>query len=153
LPCARPSQEGTCVSLMGEDEDITAQKLPGVRRRHPGLQAQTEASRFASQWASREPRSSLPPPRIQFRGSIKELKGYGVDARPLDMLSSVAGGIIYSMARVQRHLTAKVPFSSSRPSRMYESRLPDLSHVFVMGVQEGRVDSYTPYCWADKSVR
>lgn len=75
----------------------------------------------------------------------RELKGYGVDARPLDILSPSAG---------RNHiLNGREPddiVDSEGPillvSTLANTRgidLSDLSHVFVMGVPEGRVDSYT----------
>jgi hypothetical protein len=76
---------------------------------------------------------------------IKELKGYGVDARPLDMLSSSAGGDhILNGKGTESIVDDKGPIllvSTLANTRGLD--LPNLSHVFVMGVPEGRVDSYT----------
>ncbi|KAF9651830.1 hypothetical protein BDM02DRAFT_3109910, partial [Thelephora ganbajun] len=93
--------------------------------------------------APEAPEYEAPPPWSP--GLIKELKGYGVDARPLDMLSSVAG---------RNHMLngkdVKTTANDEGPillvSTLANTRgldLPDLSHVFIMGVPEGRVDSYT----------
>jgi len=76
---------------------------------------------------------------------IKELEGYGVDARPLDMLSSVAG-----RNHILRDKGTETTPDGDGPillvSTLANTRgldLPDLSHVFILGVPEGRVDSYT----------
>jgi hypothetical protein len=76
---------------------------------------------------------------------IKELKGYGVDARPLDMLSPVAGKN-HMLNGKGTETTADGEGPILLVSTLANTRgldLPDLSHVFVMGVPEGRVDSYT----------
>ena len=76
---------------------------------------------------------------------IKELKGYGVDARPLDMQSSFTGGNhIHNGKGTEATADDEGPvllISTLASTRGLD--LPDLSHVFVMGVLEGRVDSYT----------
>lgn len=76
---------------------------------------------------------------------IKELKGYGVDARPLDLLSSSAGrDHILNGEGAELIVGNKGPILLvSTLANIRGLDLPDLSHVFVMGVPEGRVDSYT----------
>lgn len=76
---------------------------------------------------------------------VKELKGYGVDARPLDMLSPVAGRN-YILNGKETKITPDSEGPVLLVSTIANIRgldFPDLSHVFIMGVPEGRVDSYT----------
>ena len=76
---------------------------------------------------------------------VEELKWYGVGAHPLDMLSPNAGRDCMLSSK-----DAKATVGNEGPillvSTLANTRgldLPDLSHVFVMGVPEGRVGSYT----------
>jgi len=68
-----------------------------------------------------------------------------VDARPLDMLSSSSGvDHILNGNGTDPTVDDRVPIllvSTLANTRGLD--LPNLSHVFVMGVPEGRVDSYT----------
>ena len=76
---------------------------------------------------------------------VEELKGYGVDARPLDMLSPFAG-----RNHILNSKGTEVVTEGEGPilfvSTLANTRgldLPELSHVFILGVPYGRVDSYT----------
>ena len=75
----------------------------------------------------------------------EELKEYGVDARPLDMLSSAAGWD-HVLNGECTGATANDKGPVLLVSTLANTRgldLPDLSHVFVLGVPEGKVHSYT----------
>ena len=85
------------------------------------------------------------PATHPIRRLIKVLKGYGVDARPLDMLSPITGKN-HTPDSQSTGTTADDGGPILLVSTLANTRgldLPDLSHVFIMGVPEGRVDSYT----------
>lgn len=127
------------------EEDVAASEAPEYEAPPPWSPGSIEAISIC--FAIDVPRTALlvTPATHPIHRLIKELKGYGVDARPLDMLSSVAG---------RNHMLngkgTKTAADGEGPillvSTLANTRgldLPDLSHVFVMGVPEGRVDSYT----------
>ena len=126
-------------------EDVLASETPEYEAPPPWSQGSIEAISIC--FAMDVPRTALlvTPATHPIHRLIKELKGYGVDARPLDMLSSVAGGNhMLNGKGTETTVDGKGPIllvSTLANTRGLD--LPDLSHVFVMGVPEGRVDSYT----------
>ena len=131
------------VDLGGEDE-LTSE-TPEHEAPLPWSPGSIEAISIC--FAMDVPRTALlvTPASHPIRRLIKELKGYGVDARPLDMLSSVAGRN-HILNGKGTGTTADGEGPVLLVSTLANTRgldLPDLSHVFVMGVPEGRVDSYT----------
>ena len=131
------------VDLQGED--ILASETPEYETLPPWSPGSIEAISIC--FAMDVPKTALlvTPTTHPIHRLVKELKGYGVDARPLDILSSSAG---------RNHILngegTKAIADGENPvllvSTLANTRgldLPDLSHVFVMGVPEGRVDSYT----------
>jgi len=127
------------------EEDILASEAPEYDAPPPWSPGSIEAISIC--FAMDVPRTALlvTPATHPIHRLIEELKGYGVDARPLDMMSPVAG---------RNHMLndkgAETTTGNEGPillvSTLANTRgldLPDLSHVFVMGVLEGRVDSYT----------
>ena len=76
---------------------------------------------------------------------VKELEGYGVNAQPLDMLSPTT----WKNHTANSESTGTAADGEGPVllvSTLANTRgldLPDLTHVFIMGVPEGRVDSYT----------
>jgi len=93
------------------------------------------------------PRTALlvTPASHPIRRLIEELKGYGVDARPLDMLSPVAGRnhMLNGEGMETTAVNEGPVLLVSTLANIRGLDFPDLSHVFVMGMPEGRVDSYT----------
>ena len=126
-------------------EDVSTSETPEYDAPPPWSPGSLEAVSIC--FAMEVPRTALlvTPPTHPIRRLIEELKDYGVDARPLDMLSSAAGwDHILSGKRTGATANGKGPVllvSTLANTRGLD--LPDLSHVFVMGVPEGRVDSYT----------
>ena len=129
-----------------QEGDVPASKTPKYED-HPPPWSPGSIEAISICFAMDVPQTALlvTPATHPIRRLIEELKGYDVDARPLDMLSSSAG---------RNHiLTGKSTWPSTGDegpillvSTLANTRgldLPDLSHVFVMGVPEGRVDSYT----------
>ncbi|KAF9787222.1 P-loop containing nucleoside triphosphate hydrolase protein [Thelephora terrestris] len=131
------------VGLQGED--VLASEAPGLEAPPPWSLGCIEAISIC--FAMDVPQTALlvTPATHPIHKLIKELKGYGVDARPLDMLSSSAGGDhILNGKGTESLVDDKGPIllvSTLANTRGLD--LPNLSHVFVMGVPEGRVDSYT----------
>ena len=127
------------------EEDVLVSEVPEHESPPPWSPGSIEAISIC--FAMDVPRTALlvTPAAHPIHRLVKELKGYGVDARPLDMLSPVAGKL--SMPNNKgTETTADGEGPILLVSTLANTRgldLPDLSHVFVMGVPEGRVDSYT----------
>jgi superfamily II DNA/RNA helicase len=152
---AQANEEGEAVlrdvvteELSGIDlgeEDVLASKGTEYEAPPPWSPGSIEAISIC--FAMDVPRTALlvTPATHPIRRLIGELKGYDVDARPLDMLSPAAG---------RNHMLnvngAETVAGNEGPILLVSTLanirgldLPDLSHVFVMGMPEGRVDSYT----------
>ena len=127
------------------EEDVLASESAEYEAPPPWSPGSIEAISIC--FAMDVPRTALlvTPATHPIHRLVKELNGYGVDARPLDMLSSVTW---------ENHAPdgkgTKAPVEEEGPillvSTLANTRgldLPDLTHVFIMGVPEGRVDSYT----------
>jgi superfamily II DNA/RNA helicase len=130
---------------VSQEDDVLASETPEYEAPPPWSPGSIEAISIC--FAMDVPRAALlvTPATHPIHRLIEELKGYGVDARPLDMLSSIAG-----KNHVLNGKGAETPADDTGPvllvSTLANTRgldLPGLSHVFVMGVLEGRVDSYT----------
>ena len=127
------------------EEDVLASGAPQYEAPPPWSPGSIEAISIC--FAMDVPRTALlvTPATHPIRRLIDELKRYGVDARPLDMLSSAAGrNHILNCKGAETTTDGEGPIllvSTLANTRGLD--LPDLSHVFVMGVPEGRVDSYT----------
>jgi len=128
----------------GED-DVLASETPGYEAPPPWSPGSIEAISIC--FAMDVPQTALlvTPATHPIRRLVEELKRYGVDARPLDMLSFAAG-----RNHILNDKNTETTAGDGGPillvSTLANTRgldLPDLSHVFVMGVPEGRVDSYT----------
>ena len=128
-----------------QEKDVLASEAPEYETPPPWSPGSVEAISIC--FALDVPQTALlvTPSTHPIHRLVKELKGYGVDARPLDILSPSAG-----RNHILNGEETKTIASSESPillvSTLANSRgldLPDLSHVFVMGVPEGRVDSYT----------
>ena len=127
------------------EEDVLVSQAPEYDAPPPWSPGSIEAVSIC--FAMDVPRTALlvTPATHPIHRLIEELKGYDVDARPLDMLSPVAG-----RNHMLNNKGAETTAGNEGPillvSTLANTRgldLPDLSHVFVMGVLEGRVDSYT----------
>lgn len=127
------------------EEDVLASGAPQYEAPPPWSPGSIEAISIC--FAMDVPRTALlvTPATHPIRRLTDELKRYGVDARPLDMLSSAAGrNHILNCKGAETTTDGEGPIllvSTLANTRGLD--LPDLSHVFVMGVPEGRVDSYT----------
>lgn len=127
------------------EEDVLASEAPEHEAPPPWSPGSIEAISIC--FAMDVPRTALlvTPATHPIHRLIKELKGYGVDARPLDMLSPIAGENYIPNGK-NTETTANGEGPILLVSTLANTRgldLPDLSHVFIMGVPEGRVDSYT----------
>jgi len=129
---------------LGED-DVLASEAPEHETPPPWSPGSIEAISIC--FAMDVPQTALlvTPATHPIRRLIKELKGYGVDARPLDMLSLAA-----RKNQTPNSEGTGTTAGSAGPILLVSTLanirgldLPDLSHVFAMGVPEGRVDSYT----------
>ena len=127
------------------EEDVLALGAPEYEAPPPWSPGLIEAISMC--FAMDVPRTALlvTPATHPIHRLIKELKAYGVDARPLDMLSPVAG-----RNHILNGKGTETTSDSEGPvllvSTLANTRgldFPDLSHVFIMGVPEGKVDSYT----------
>ena len=127
------------------EEDVLASEVPEYDAPPPWSPGSIEAISIC--FAMDVPRTALlvTPASHPIRRLIEELKGYGVDARPLDMLSPVAGrNHMLNGEGVGTTAVSEGPILLvSTLANVRGLDFPDLSHVFVMGVPEGRVDSYT----------
>ena len=127
------------------EEDVLASEGPEYETPPPWSPGSIEAISIC--FAMDVPRAALlvAPATHPIRRLVKELNGYGVDARPLDMLSSAAGrNHILNDKSTATTADGEGPILLvSTLANIRGLDLPDLSHVFVMGVPEGRVDSYT----------
>ena len=141
----RAAITGEYSGVNSSEEDVPVSEAPGYEAPSPWSPGSMEAISIC--FAMDVPRTALlvTPATHPIHRLIKELKGYGVDARPLDMLSSVAG-----RDHILRDKGTETTANGGGPillvSTLANTRgldLPDLSHVFVLGVPEGRVDSYT----------
>ena len=127
------------------EEDILASEAPEYETPPPWSPGSIEAISIC--FAMEVPQTALlvTPATHPIHRLIKELKGYGVDARPLDMLSPITRkNHTPNSERIVTTADCEGPIllvSTLANTRGLD--LPDLSHVFVMGVPEGRVDSYT----------
>ena len=162
-PQAESTEEGeTTVQADNEEaafRQTVAGELTGVNLQEGDVIASEEPENEAPPWSAGSieaisicfamdvPRTALlvTPATHPIRRLIEELKGYGVDARPLDMLSSSAGrDHILNGNGTEPTVDDKGPVllvSTLASTRGLD--LPNLSHVFVMGAPDGRVDSYT----------
>ena len=136
--------EGVSGVSLGE-EDLLASEAPEYETPPPWSPGSIEAISIC--FAMEVPQTALlvTPATHPIRRLIKELKGYGVDARPLDMLSPITGKD-HTPNSESTGTAADCEGPILLVSTLANTRgldLPDLSHVFVMGVLEGRVDSYT----------
>jgi superfamily II DNA/RNA helicase len=134
---------GTSGVNLGE-EDVLATEAPEYEAPPPWSPGSIEAISIC--FAMDVPRTALlvTPATHPIHRLIKELKGYGVDARPLDMLLPSPGKTTSGGKGTETTADGAGPVllvSTLANTRGLD--LPDLSHVFVMGVPEGRVDSYT----------
>lgn len=165
-PQPEPPEEGETSTMRADDEDSTAFReavtgeLSGVDLvEEDALASGTFEYETPPPWspgsieaisicfAMDVPQTALlvTPATHPIHRLIKELKGYGVDARPLDLLSPSAGrDHILNGKGIGAIVDGRGPIllvSTLASTRGLD--LPSLSHVFVMGVPEGRVDSYT----------
>ena len=128
-----------------QEEDLLASEAPEYETPLPWSPGSIEAISIC--FAMDVPQTALlvTPATHPIHRLIKELKGYGVDARPLDILSPSAGrNHILNDKGTEATADGEGPLlfiSTLANTRGLD--LPDLSHVFIMGVPEGRVDSYT----------
>lgn len=127
------------------EEDVLASGAPEYDAPPPWSPGSIEAVSIC--FAMDVPRTALlvTPATHPIRRLIEELKGYGVDARPLDMLSPVAGRnhMLNGEGAGTTAVNEGPVLLVSTLANIRGLDFPDLSHVFVMGVPEGRVDSYT----------
>ena len=127
------------------EEDVLASEAPEYDTPPPWSPGSIEAVSIC--FAMDVPRTALlvTPASHPIRRLIEELKGYGVDARPLDMLSPVAGRnhMLNGEGMETTAVNEGPVLLVSTLANIRGLDFPDLSHVFVMGMPEGRVDSYT----------
>ena len=128
-----------------QEEDVMAPETSKFETPLPWSPGSIEAISIC--FAMDVPRTALlvTPSTCPIHRLIEELKGYGVDAHPLNMMSPSAGrNHILDSKGTETIANSEGPIllvSTLANTRGLD--LPDLSHVFVMGVPEGRVDSYT----------
>ena len=129
-------------SRIDPGEEVLASEAPEHEAPLPWSPGSIEAISIC--FAMDVPRAALlvTPATHPIHRLVKELKEYGVDARPLDMLSPVAGDNHASNDKGTTDGEGPVLLVSTLANTRGLD-LPDLSHVFIMGVPEGRVDSYT----------
>ena len=128
-----------------QKEDISTSKILAYETPPPWSPGSIEAISIC--FAMDVPQTALlvTPATYPIHRLIGKLKEYGVDARPLDMLSPSAG-----MDHILKGENSKTIVDGGGPTLLVSTLantrgldLLDLSHVFVMGVLDGRVDSYT----------
>ena len=134
--------EGVSRVGLGEEDTLTLE-TPRYGAPPPWSPGSIEAISIC--FAMDVPRTALlvTPATHPIHRLIKELKGYGIDAQPLDMLSPITGNTSNSESTGTISDGEGPVLLVSTLANTRGLDLPNLSHVLVMGVLEGRVDSYT----------